>query len=189
MTTPSTYMRIQGIDNFDDMRRRGTWASWWHWLLRRPATLLSFAEIRDQLPTSVPFDRGVQDIPVTAIAGSVGRARDFDRSFRPLNNTLRDRWVNIYYLHYTIGWEPIVVYKVGSLYFVEDGHHRVSVAQAAGVSAIEARVYEYPVPANLTPQDTADTIVAKLQGACEPASGPRRRRLIPWSATPDLVCT
>ena len=37
---------------------------------------------------------------------------------------------------------PIDVYKLGNLYFVIDGHHRVSVARAQGATEIEAHVTE-----------------------------------------------
>lgn len=37
---------------------------------------------------------------------------------------------------------PIEVYKVGGLYFVKDGHHRVSVARHRGHDVIEAYVTE-----------------------------------------------
>ena len=37
---------------------------------------------------------------------------------------------------------PIDVYRIGELYFVKDGHHRVSVARALGHKDIEAYVTE-----------------------------------------------
>ena len=37
---------------------------------------------------------------------------------------------------------PITVYRVGGVHFVEDGHHRVSVARALGQTTIEAYVTE-----------------------------------------------
>ena len=37
---------------------------------------------------------------------------------------------------------PINVYRVGTVHFVEDGHHRVSVARQLGHEVIEARVTE-----------------------------------------------
>ena len=37
---------------------------------------------------------------------------------------------------------PIDVYRMGDLHFVEDGHHRVSVAVAHGDVTIDARVRE-----------------------------------------------
>jgi hypothetical protein len=37
---------------------------------------------------------------------------------------------------------PIEVYRVGQCHFVEDGHHRVSIARAAGQQTIDAYVTE-----------------------------------------------
>ena len=37
---------------------------------------------------------------------------------------------------------PIDVYKIGDMYFVRDGHHRVSVARQLGLDVIEANVTE-----------------------------------------------
>jgi hypothetical protein len=42
------------------------------------------------------------------------------------------------------GYPPIEVYKVGDVYFVRDGNHRVSVARANGLTTIEAYVTEIP---------------------------------------------
>ena len=75
---------------------------------------------------------GDEDIPVERIIGSLGRARDFDREFRPLKRHLRDRWVRVYLDLEADRWEPIRVHKLGDEYFVEDGHHRVSVARHTG---------------------------------------------------------
>jgi hypothetical protein len=87
---------------------------------------------------------GVQEIAIQGIIGTVGRQYDFDYQFRPLNKYLRERWFNAYLALERDGWSPILVYKVGQLYYVEDGHHRVSVAQALGIAFLQARVWEYP---------------------------------------------
>ena len=68
--------------------------------------------------------------------------------FRPLNPVLKKRWINVHELSEDLGWEPITVHKIGDLYFVEDGHHRVSVARHSGWDTIEAQVYEQPLPAH-----------------------------------------
>jgi len=83
------------------------------------------------------------DIYVADIVGTLERDTDFDRQFRPLKKHSLDRWINAYILHEQDGWAPIVVHKVNGKYFVEDGHHRVSVARAIGVEFIEAKVWEY----------------------------------------------
>jgi hypothetical protein len=88
---------------------------------------------------------GVEDISVEQIVGTLNRSSDFDHKFRPLKSYLRDRWVNVYLTLEKEGWEPIVVHKVGEQYYVEDGHHRVSVARSLGIDFIQAKIWEYPV--------------------------------------------
>lgn len=83
------------------------------------------------------------DIRVADIVGTLEQNTDFDHRFRPLKKHSVDRWVNIYLLHEQDGWHPIVVHKVDGKYFVEDGHHRVSVARTIGMEFIEAKVWEY----------------------------------------------
>ena len=87
---------------------------------------------------------GLQDISVKEIIGTLSRHSDFDHRFRPLKKNLLDRWINIYLLQEREGWPPILVHKVGDAYYVEDGHHRVSVARALGIVFIQAKVWEYP---------------------------------------------
>jgi len=69
--------------------------------------------------------------------GSVNRYVDFDHAFLPLNDRIASRWQNIDRAFYEdISLPPIVLYKVGEVYFVVDGHHRVSVPTAGpGVSS------------------------------------------------------
>ena len=86
---------------------------------------------------------GVKAIPTDRIMGTVGRNGDFDLDFRPLKKHLQDRWVNAFVLAKTQPWSPIRAYKKGGQYFIEDGHHRVSVARHLGVEFIDAEVWEY----------------------------------------------
>ena len=103
-------------------------------------------------------DRGVQEIPVAQIRGSEGRVTDFDSSFHPLKRHLRERWIRLYNL-IQLGREmpPISVYRVGEVYFVKDGHHRVSVARHLGWEVIRAYVVEIktraPLDADVDPED------------------------------------
>jgi hypothetical protein len=86
---------------------------------------------------------GIKNIRVTEIVGTLSRETDFDIQFRPLKKHVLTRWVNAYILHEQNGWSPIIVHKVRNEYFVEDGHHRVSVARAMGMEYIEAKVWDY----------------------------------------------
>ena len=86
---------------------------------------------------------GVQSIPTEKIVGTVSRTDDFDSEFRPRKRHLRDRWVTMFILLQSDSWAPIVVHKAGDVYYVEDGHHRVSVARSVGMRFIEAEVWDH----------------------------------------------
>ena len=89
----------------------------------------------------------VQSIPIEKIVGTVSRTDDFDSEFRPRKSHLRDRWVTMFILLQSDRWAPIVVHKAGDVYYVEDGHHRVSVARSVGMRFIEAEVWDHSSPA------------------------------------------
>jgi hypothetical protein len=84
---------------------------------------------------------GLQTIPLDTIVGTVDSRRAFDRHFRPTSNRVRPRWERLA-LAQRRGESvpPIEVYRVGELHFVNDGHHRVSVAAATGQKVIDAYV-------------------------------------------------
>jgi len=118
----------------------------------RPTTLLSYDEIKEQLHIGGPVYRGVQTIPVDQIAGSLNRYHQFDRAFLPTQDETSDRWQNISRAFYEdVSLPPVVLYKVGQVYFVVDGHHRVSVAREQGQEFIEAEVREAATRVNITP--------------------------------------
>jgi hypothetical protein len=132
---------------FDRQRRRH--------LLRRIAArvrkqpgdvddMLTFDDVVAALGRHSMRDIGVRTIPLDAIVGTLDRRQgEFDRAFRPTSTGVRDRWKRIAAARARGEYlPPIEVYKVGDLYFVEDGHHRVSVARALGDGVIDARVRE-----------------------------------------------
>ncbi|HWF24019.1 MAG TPA: hypothetical protein VG275_01130, partial [Solirubrobacteraceae bacterium] len=86
---------------------------------------------------------GLRVVPLHAIIGSVGRGRDFDRRFRPTSGRVRSRWEQIATaMRRGESLPPVSLNQIGELYFVEDGHHRVSVARALGREEIDAYVTE-----------------------------------------------
>jgi hypothetical protein len=102
---------------------------------------LPFDEVVDALGRRGESHLGVQEIPLECIVGSVDKARDFDRRFRPTSNRGRERWETLARKARSVEHiPPIEVYQLGHLYFVRDGHHRVSVARALGATTIEADV-------------------------------------------------
>ena len=130
--------------------------------------LLSFNEVVHKLRLKQSIYRGVQDIPVANIVGSIGRYEDFTRRFLPRTSDKRDkeRWRKIYTLAVTgKGFPPIEVYKIDQAYFVKDGNHRVSVARDLGWETIQAVVTELPSPISLGPEVDADDLIIKEEYA------------------------
>jgi hypothetical protein len=86
---------------------------------------------------------GLRVVPLDAIVGTVDRERDFDRNFRPTSGRVRSRWEHLdAAMRRGQPMPPVDLLKVGELYFVRDGHHRVSVSRALGRDDIDARVTE-----------------------------------------------
>jgi hypothetical protein len=105
--------------------------------------ILPFEEVVDALGRIGAHDLGLQVVPLDAIVGSEDRAAEFDRGFRPTSARLRSRWERIAAAHRRgEALPPVSLFKVGDLYFVRDGHHRVSVAKAHGRTDIDAYVTE-----------------------------------------------
>jgi hypothetical protein len=105
--------------------------------------ILPFDEVVEALGWRGERRLGLKVIPLDSIVGTVDRSRDFDRSFRPTSQRVRRRWEGIAEaIRRGQAMPPIDVYKIGDLYFVRDGHHRVSVARAMGLDSIEAYVTE-----------------------------------------------
>ena len=107
--------------------------------------------------------RGGKEIKLNQIVGSVNRHNAFDRHFYPLEDELQERWVNVRVLGNTTGWEPVQLDQVGNLFFVEDGHHRISVARQLGAQSIEAEVWEYQIPVGLEPGASLVEVVNRLK--------------------------
>jgi hypothetical protein len=117
-----------------------------------PTTLLSYDEIKEKLHIGGPIYQGVKTIRVDQIVGSLNRYHEFDRAFLPKDDQLARRWQNVDRAFYQeVNLPPVVLYKVGQVYFVVDGHHRVSVAREQGQTFIDAEVRECATRVNITP--------------------------------------
>ncbi|MFM8320029.1 MAG: universal stress protein [Chloroflexota bacterium] len=126
--------------------------------------LLSFDDVRRTLRLQGGVERGLQDIPLDAIVGSVGRYADFTRDFLPRREISPARWARVKLAASgLIGLPPIEVYRIGEAYFVKDGNHRVSVARQFRARYIQAYVTEVYSRVPLTPDVQPDDLILKAE--------------------------
>jgi hypothetical protein len=109
-----------------------------------PNQLLSFDEVRKASLADNQTYLGTKIVEVEKIVGSVGRQRDFERSFLPARLSVEARWKRVDRAFYRMkDLPPVSLYKIGDAYFVLDGHHRVSVSRYHDVPTVEAVVTEF----------------------------------------------
>ncbi|MCK7520740.1 MAG: hypothetical protein MZV64_25090 [Ignavibacteriales bacterium] len=79
------------MSRFDAARRAALMQDLLRPLKGLPADLLPFDAVREGLRLGHLLDRGVMEVPLDQIVGSLGRERDFTREFLPRDEALRDR--------------------------------------------------------------------------------------------------
>ena len=114
----------------------------------RPRRLLNLAEVQATCAGLGQRELGRQGVALNQIRGSAneGRRWDFDADFRPLKSHTESRWLNVATAQLRgVKLPPITLIQVDEVYFVQDGHHRISVAKALGQAKIEAMVTVWQV--------------------------------------------
>jgi hypothetical protein len=150
--------------DFDRARRKAFWRRVLSWITGDSNDLLPFDEIRHKLPFRGQHYLGFMQVPIDKIVGSSGRYRDFDRAFLPIQGRTRGRWLSIDQAHYQdVFLPPVDLYKMGGIYFVKDGNHRVSVARERGQDYIDAIVTEVVIPIPLTPDIRIDDLLMQKE--------------------------
>jgi len=144
--------------DFETARLRSLFGRALDALTGHPRRLLSFEEVRERLRLTGPVYLGVETVPLDRIVGSLNRYRDFDHRFLPTQSHTYGRWSRVNRAWYRdLHLPPVLLYKVGEVYFVVDGNHRVSVARAQGLLFIDAEVREcisrVPLTPDVQPED------------------------------------
>ena len=135
-------------------------------LIGRPSGLLSFDDVKHKLKGSISGGRRLAEVPLDAIVGSVGRYSDFNRQFRPRNDSDELRWTRVKAaMEGPLGVPPIELYRIGNAYFVLDGNHRVSVLRRMGATQAQAYVTEVQTRVPLSPYDSPDDLILKAEYA------------------------
>jgi hypothetical protein len=123
------------------------WRWPWHFRSQRqhkPSSscndLVSTADLLQNAQITKYRQLGTLSVPIKQIIGS-GRWRDFDLSFQPRKRDLDGRWRRLAKAWKRgVPFKPVRLLKIGGRYFVVDGNHRISVAQASGQQEIAAEV-------------------------------------------------
>ena len=192
MPADTGFPRADVENDFIRVRRRQALARLVQRLRRAPDdvnVILPLDEVLAALGRRGERRLGLQTIRLDSIVGTVDSTRDFDRKFRPTSGRVRERWERLALAQRQgAAIPPIDVYRVGDLHFVEDGHHRVSIALANGDKTIEAYVTQ--IDTQLPPggirgrRDLLFKSYERIFRERVPLSGPALAKLTvtdPWS--------
>jgi hypothetical protein len=140
---------------FASARRTGRLGQVWAKLRGQSMRLLDLHTVAANGSVGDRRAAGIQTVAIGQIRGSEGRCEDFDSKFRPLKQHAEERWVSVARAQLRgIGLPAVELIQVGEVYFVRDGHHRISVGAALGQQEIDAIVTVWHV-AEPVPQESA----------------------------------
>ena len=112
-TNVNTLIYIESETEFNRAQMKGFWELLVSLVRGRRACLLSLGEVVKTIESEQSVDLGLRDVPVDSIRGSMNRAQDFTRHFRPClsNKDGKERWRRIYTRVVTgAGFPPVEVY-------------------------------------------------------------------------------
>jgi hypothetical protein len=148
--------------HFQEARRKALLTGLLDTLLRHSSTMISLEDVRARINVRGQRSLGHQTVTLDHIIGSEGRYSDFDRRFLPRSDKLKQRWSSIdRAMIEAVELPPVELYKIGDIYFVRDGNHRVSVARQQGQDYIDAYVTELQVDVPLNPNLSVHDLLLK----------------------------
>ncbi len=104
----------------------------------------SFKEIQKQEAAFDTRDRGIREVPLDRIVGSVGRYHDFDQKFRIGPHLPLERLEKIKKLmRKGKSLPPVKLYQIKNEYYALDGNHRIAAANELGYAEIRAHLIEF----------------------------------------------
>ncbi len=118
-------------------------------LTRESGLLPTLAMFKPQFMLENGRDKGYLSVPLNMVVGSASEIQDFDTHFAPRSDKSLQRWSRIAKIYLLTQSLPAVdLIAVDGFCFVQDGHHRVSVARAFGLQFIDAHVIEFVLKVN-----------------------------------------
>lgn len=143
---PNQAMDLWSIQAFEKAFAGSFWRRVWLRVTGHYQTLCDLRRVVTAVVIQNRRDEGLQTVPLRQIQGSEGRAEEFTRDFRPLRRHTSARWRRVAAAAAQgYGLPPVSLIRYGNIYYVRDGHHRISVARARGQMVIEAQVTVWEV--------------------------------------------
>ncbi len=150
--------------DFSRAYMKGFWRSIFSLIRKTDNRLLPFDEVMHYIPLRGKHYLGTKEIETSKIIGTVNRFHDFDRAFLPRQTNTRSRWESVNSAYFSdIVLPPIEVYKVSDIYFVRDGHHRVSVARERGQVFMDAYVVEIDIKGKIDENTNFQDIIMSYE--------------------------
>jgi hypothetical protein len=153
LNSPATYrddmpgneqnLRGEALALYFQMATSGKFHRTLNFLQHKSRKLLDIAYSKSPTCKQNRHYAGQQSVAIDQIKGTESREGDFDDAFYPLHDRLRSRWLGVAAVRLT-GKElpPVELIQVGGVFYVQDGHHRISVAKALGEDYVDAEVID-----------------------------------------------
>jgi hypothetical protein len=153
----------------------------WSALSGRSRRLIPLSEVEARCAVRERHSAGTRTVSIERIKGSEGRCTDFDCDFNPVQDHSQERWLRVARARQEDKFlPPVELVQVGDVYFVLDGHHRLSVARALGQRSIEAEVTVWQVKGLLPWEMPAGGSGQGQSGQRDGALRGKARRLGEW---------
>lgn len=126
---------------FAKMLAHGALHRLWAKLTRHSFQLLDLEETLKKSPLESSHYAGIKSVSIDRIRGTEGKTNEFDAEFNPTQERSRTRWIAIArekLRGYSL--PPVELIQIGNIYYVRDGHHRISASRALGQAYVDAEV-------------------------------------------------
>ncbi len=140
-TIPQSIPTGKPLVMFNQALQRGSLHRFWANLTCKCLCLLDLEEIMQCSPTESSHYEGIKTVSIDRIRGTLGKTAEFDSEFNPVKERSRTRWMGVA-MQKLRGRDlpPVDLIKVDDIYYIRDGHHRVSVSRVMGQSFVDAEV-------------------------------------------------
>ena len=150
MFDPSIQIAMQASIDYGSLVWKAKLGKVLSMLFGRKGNLLDLQEELRDVSISRRRYVGFCNVPINRIRGSENRAKDYNSAFKPLIANDRNRWESVAEAQLNnVPLPPVELIKVGEIYYVRDGHHRISAAKELGIEFVEAEVIVWEIDAAL----------------------------------------